>query len=375
MGAGNIDAPDIYAVESSYVLRYTKGDMSDYAAPYKDLTGKDVEQAVKDAQIADYNVEIGRNKNNDIVGIAYQATGGAFIYRRSFAKDVWGTDDPDAIQGKIGGGSGSWDQYWKAADELKAKGYAINAGDSDMWHAIENSSDSGWIVDGKLNIDPKREAFLDVSKKLSDNEYTAEIDEWSFEWQQSMRDEYEKKVFGYFGPAWLINFALQENCGGSKAGEGTYGDWAVTEAPIGFFWGGTWVLGSKNSAKYGKDKAVGELINYITLDATTDGLQYKWANGTFYADGGTKDTVASGVVMAMADGTLDFLSGQNMFDVFVPANKFAKGDNITQYDDLINNYWREAAREYAKGTITREEAITQFKENVKYDLGEVITVE
>ena len=34
---------------------------------------------------------------------------------------------------------------------------------------MENSSQQGWIVDGKLNIDPKREEFLDLSKELKDN--------------------------------------------------------------------------------------------------------------------------------------------------------------------------------------------------------------
>ena len=27
--------------------------------------------------------------------------------------------------------------------------------------------------------------------------------------------------------------------------DGTYGDWAITESPIGFFWGGTWVVSSQ----------------------------------------------------------------------------------------------------------------------------------
>ena len=66
-----------------------------------------------------------------------------------------------------------------------------------------------------------------------------------------------------------------------------------------------------------------QLIEWVTLDTSDEGLQYGWANGNLYGDGGTKDCVGSGTVMAKSDGKLDFLGGQNMFDVFVPANQFA----------------------------------------------------
>jgi len=367
--AGGKDAPDMYAAESAFVLKYTKGDMSAYAAPYKDL-GIDVDNAIKAANIADYTVQIGTNPDGDLVGLGYQATGGAFIYRRSIAKDVWGSDDPATVKAKIGGGSGSWDQYWVAAQELKDKGYAICSGDGDMWHAIENSSDSGWIVDGKLNIDPKREAFMDVSKKLVDGGFHHDTQDWQDGWFADMKAD--GGVLGFFGPAWLINYTIAPNCGGSAVGEGSYGDWGVTESPIGFFWGGTWVLASKSCIDNGKAEAIGELIYYITLDPTEDGLQYKWANGTLNGEGGTKDTVASGTVMSVSNGELEFLAGQNMFDVFVPANANAKGDNLTQYDETINGYWREQVRFYAHGDKSKEDAIKDFKQNVADNLDIIV---
>lgn len=366
LAAGGSDAPDMYTAESAFVLKYCQGDMSSYAAPYKDL-GIDVDKALADADIAQYTVQIGTNADGDLVGLGYQATGGAFIYRRSVAEATWGTDDPATVKEKIGGGSGSWDQYWVAAEELKAKGFGICSGDGDMWHAIENSSDSGWIVDGKLHIDPKREAFFDISKKLKDNGYHNDTQDWQDGWFADMKGEGEKEVLGFFGPAWLINYTLGQNCGGSAVGEGTYGDWAVTESPIGFFWGGTWVLASKSAIDNGKADAVGQLIYYITLDPTTDGLQYAWANGTL-SDAGTKDCVASGTVMSISNGEIDFLGGQNMFDVFVPANANAKGDNLTQYDETINSYFREQVRFYAAGEKSKEDCIKDFKQNVKDNL-------
>lgn len=178
-----------------------------------------------------------------------------------------------------------------------------------------------------------------------------------------MKGEGAKQIFGFFGPAWLINYTLAPNCGGEAVGEGTYGDWAVCEPPIGFFWGGTWLLANKDVPAE-KVEAVKTIIEWITLDCTEDGLQYMWANGTLNGEGGTKDCVASGTVMAMSNGELDFLGGQNMFDVFVPANQYANGKNLTPYDETINSAWRDQVRQYSSGEKSREDAIADFKSNV-----------
>ena len=356
---GGADAPDLFAAESAFVLKYSQGDASQYAASYKDL-GIDVDAAIAAADIAQYTVDIGTNGNGDVVGLGYQATGGAFIYRRSIAKDVWGTDDPAEIGKIVGPG---WDKFYQAAADLKAKGYGIVSGDGDPWHAIENSSELPWVVDGKLTIDPKREAFLDLSMQLKENDYHNDTQDWQDAWFADMKDAGAKKILGYFGPAWMINYVIAGNSGD------TFGDWAVCEPPVGFFWGGTWVFGSASSPN---KEAVGEIIEWITLDTSEEGLQYMWANGTLNGEGGTKDAVASGVVMGKSNGELEFLGGQNMFDIFIPANQFANGKNLTQYDETINRFWRDQVRAYTAGTKSREDAIKDFKQMVADNLDIIV---
>lgn len=386
--------PDIYGAEADYVFKYSQGVASEFAATYEEL-GIDVEAGIAAAEIAPYTIDIGtRPADGKVVALAYQSTGGAFIYRRSIAKDVFGTDDPAVIGEKIGAGSGNWDKFFEAAADCAKAGVSIVSGDGDIWHAIENSADSGWIVDGKLNIDPKREAFLDYSKQLYDNQYSNRTQDWTEQWYVDMgktadeaalaenaanlaKDEgieadatfKTKPVLGFYGPAWLINYVMAGNSGGEKPGEGTYGSWRVCAPNVGFCWGGTWVLAGQgaleNDAK--KDFIKG-VIEYITLDTSKDGLQYAWANGTLNGPGGTKDTVASNVVMDQSDGTLDFLGGQDMFKPFQDANDAATGRNMTQYDETINSYWRKAVRQYVNGKCTRDEAIEKFKQNVADNL-------
>ena len=152
LAGGGSDAPDMYCAEAAFVMKYTQGDAAHYAAPYEDL-GIDVAGDIQAADIAQYSVDIGtRPDDGKVVGLGYQATGGAFIYRRSIAKEVFGTDDPDTIGAAIGAGSNGWDKFYEAAETLKGKGYGIISGDGDLWHAVENSSEQGWIVDGKLNM-------------------------------------------------------------------------------------------------------------------------------------------------------------------------------------------------------------------------------
>ncbi len=367
---------DMYAAEAAFILKYTQGDAAQFAAAYKDL-GIDVDKAIKDAEIAGYTVDIGtRPSDKAVVGLGYQATGGAMIYRASIAKEVFGTDDAAAIEKIVGGGSGKYDEFWKAAAKLKEKGYPIVSGAGDVWHMVENSASAGWIVDGKLNIAPERQAFFDISKQLVDNGWSNETTDWQPSWFADMKGlpqegKDNKSAFCFFGPAWLINYSMKDNCGGKEApadgnfAGNTFGDWRVCKAPVGFFWGGTWVLASKSAAENADKKAgVAELINWITLDASDKGLQYMWANGTFNGEGGTKDCVASGKVMAKADGKVAFLGGQDMFPTFIAANANATGKNMTQYDEGINSLFREQVNQYAHGQKSIDDALKTFKSNV-----------
>ena len=366
LAAGGADAPDFYCAEEAFVLKYTKGDMSSFACPYEDL-GIDVDAEVSAAEIAPYTVDIGTNNDGKLVALGYQSTGGCFIYRRSIAKDVFGTDDPKEIGAIIGAGSGNFDKFFEAAETLKGKGVSILSGMGDLWTVIKHSADQGWLSDdGKLQIDPKIEQYMDYSKTLIDNGYTNDTSAWGDAWFADMKDEGTNPVFGFFGPAWLINYTLAPNCGGEKVGEGTYGDWAVCEPPVGFFWGGTWLMANKDSDK---KEAVGQIIDWITLNCTETGLQYYWANGTLNGEGGTKDVVASNTVLGISDGKLDFLGGQDMFEAFIPANSYASGKTMTQYDETINNAWQDQASQYAHGEKDKDTAIADFKTNVTDQLG------
>ena len=365
--------PDIYSAESAFVKHYSSGAMGQYALPYTDLISG-LSSKILSAQIAEYTVNLGKNSSGDVVGLAYQTTGGAFIYRRSVAKQVFGTDDPELVSNAIGGGSGSWTKFFEVAETCNDKGIAILSGDASLWHPVEGSAEKGWVVDGKLHIDSKREAFLDYSKNLYVNGWTNKTEEWSEDWKADIQGKGKKPVLGFFGPAWLINYSMEPACNKDDDGNviNNDTDWAICDAPVGFLWGGTWMFANKNlksdTSEEGKRKleAIQKIIEWITLDTTEEGLQYQWANGLI---NNAKDTVASKVVMEKSDGTLDFLNGQNMFDYFIPANEKAPSNLLTEYDEKINALWRFEVNKYAEGLTTREQALHNFKIAVYSELG------
>jgi hypothetical protein len=61
-----------------------------------------------------------------------------------------------------------------------------------------------------------------------------------------------------------------------------------------------------------------------------------------------------------------------MFDAFVPAGQNANGKNLTQYDETINQYFRDQVREYTAGNKSREQAIADFKQQVADNLDVVV---
>ena len=98
------------------------------------------------------------------------------------------------------------------------------------------------------------------------------------------------------------------------------------------------------------------------------------ANNMLFEYGGMKMSVPSRVVMEKSDGSLEILNGQDAYPIFIEAAENARGDNLTEYDEQINLYWRDAVRAYTSGECTRDEAIRWFKRIVQDSIPE-ITVE
>ena len=359
--AGEGTAPDLYIAEADYIFPYTQGEFSQYAATYEDLLGADVMNRIKEAGIADYSVNLGTNADGKLVALAYQSTVGAFIYRRSIAKEVFGSDDPATVESAIGAGTQSWDKFLEAAETLKGKGYAIVSGLDDLYQVSDKACKTPWVVDGKFNIDKERTAYIDLAEKVIANDYSNDTASWGTDWYADMSDENERKVFGWFGPCWLINYVIAGQCEDKAA----FGDYAVCKPNLGFWWGGSWLFANAQVLDDAdKKEFCAKFIEWVTLDTSETGLPYNFANGT-YAWTSAKDTVSSSVVLAKSNGTMDFLGGQDPFAIFIDATSFASSKCKCAYDADLNGFFQDTVSLYAHGKISKDDVMTKM-----YDLCE-----
>ena len=96
---------------------------------------------------------------------AYQATPGALFYRRSLAKEYFGTDDPAEIQELLV----DFDKFTEAAAVVKEKSggdtYMV-ASSGDFQNPFFANRAQPWIVDDTLVVDPMVEEYVDTAKTV-----------------------------------------------------------------------------------------------------------------------------------------------------------------------------------------------------------------
>ncbi|MBQ6149351.1 MAG: carbohydrate ABC transporter substrate-binding protein [Oscillospiraceae bacterium] len=329
---------DLFLAEADYIIKYTN---SDATMDVKSIGVTDFSNTYK------YTVEAASDANGVVKGVSFQCCPSALIYRRSIAKEVLGTDDPAEVQAALD----SWEKFDEVAAVAKEKGYNMLATPLDSYRVFSNNTTSAWVVDGKLNIDSAIQAWMDQAETYMAEgyaKYPAGI--WSEEKNSEMFKTGTSMCF--FGPAWYFNFCMGNAMDEEK---GCYGDWAICKGPQAHFWGGTWML-----AATGTDNPtmVADIMNSFINDAdlvsklVSEESQFsnnQAVNAKFAADESYGNA---------------FLGNQNDTAVFAELAKDIKFQNITPYDQLINESLQNAYSEFLSGTVDKETAIKNFKDKV-----------
>lgn len=335
------DKIDIFLVEADYALKYVD---TDYTMDLADL-------GITDAVTANqyqYTKDAVTDSNGKLKGISWQGCPGVLVYRRDVAKDVLGTDDPAEVQKAVA----DWDKFAETAEKVADAGYKMTSSVNDTYRVFSNNVTSKWVEDGKINIDENIKTWVDMSKKMVDAKQTETYALWSDDWNKGFY--MDGNVFCYFGPAWLIDFCMACDQEGSV---GAAGNWAATEGPQGFFWGGTWIC-----AAAGTDNK--ELVKDIMLALTTDeeimtGIVKKdhdFVNNTNVMESKATDS-------SFGDA---YLGGQNPIAMFCNGIETVSLANTTGYDQGCNEEFQNAMKGYFDGNYaTYEEALQVFYDAIK----------
>lgn len=340
--ASDDDKVDIFLVEADYATKYTKSDftldiVNDIGLTEEQLS--DQYQYTKDIVTVD-----GKQK-----GTTWQATPGLFAYRRSIAKEVFGTDDPTEIQALIS----DWDKFDEAAQKMKDAGYYMLSGYDDTFRAFSNNVSAPWVNGTQIVVDPQIQAWIDQTEEYTEKGYNNKTTLWAPEWSADQGPD--GKVFGFFYSTWGINFTLLgnalEDAEGEKAvGNGIYGDYAVCEGPAPYYWGGTWIC-----AAQGTDNIpfIRDLMERLTCDADTM-KQITLDTEDYTNNQAAMDEIANSTYAS------EFLGGQNHIALFAEAAKKIDMSNISDYDQGLNETIQQCMHEYFEGNVDQETAWENF---------------
>ena len=334
---------DLFLVEADYAVKYVDTDYTLDVKADLGLTDEDV------AGMYQYTKDIMTSSTGSLKGLSWQACPGGYIYRRSFAKDVLGTDDPTEVQAALA----DWDKFDAVAEQAKAKGYFMLSGFDDAYRAFSDNMTAPWVVDGKIQKDPSIVKYIEMTKKYTDNGWNNKANLWSAE--SGAGAGKDGKVFGYFGPAWFIDFCL---AGWTKAdanaegavGNGSWGDWAFTEGPQGFSWGGTWICGAA-----GTDNKT--LVSDILKTMTTNKDVLVDITKT-YND--FTNNVATMEEVAATDFSSAFLGGQNYLPLMLKNAQNIVRAKSTMYDQTCTERLMTAMTDYYNGVVDLDTAWANF---------------
>ncbi len=335
------DKVDIFLSETDYVNKYTDAD-ADVAMPLKDL-GIDPETDLAD-QYA-FTKVTASDVNGTQRGSTWQCCPGLLVYRRDIARDVFGTDDPEAVGEKVK----DWDTMKATAAELKAKGYFTFASYADTFRLYGNSIAEPWVKPGEnvIRVDQQIMNWVSDSKEWLDAGYLDKTvkGQWNADWNQAMGSS--SQVFAFLFPAWGIDFTLKPNW------DGETGMWGVTNPPQEYNWGGSYV-----HACTGTDNP--QHVKDIILAVTADKENLLKISRDF-SDFTNTQTSMQAAAKDDANFSSEFLGGQNAFKYFAPVAENIVIAPLSPYDQGCVELIQNSFSDYLQGQVDFDRAKANFE--------------
>ncbi len=341
------NVPDIFVGEAAYVRQFVE------AGYWTNLS-----EAPFNADTSDmfpYAAEMGTTEDGDVVALTWQTTPGGWFYRRSLAREYFGTDDPEEI-GKL---FADWDSVLETAkllhDESGGEVKMFPGTGETLFRIFYSARTTPWVNgDNEFAIDPQMLDFMRIAKEIRDAGYDAKLDDWSGPWFEAMNTPPgEAEVFLWGWPTWGLFFVMNGQTN-------SLGDWAVAAPPDPFFWGGTWAGIYKDSP----NKALAwEFISMLTQDEAWM-EEYALRAGEFMSNTNVMEKVKD-------DYASETLGGQNPLQYFYEQTPYIDASAIQGYDYQINNIFAQVLNEYLDDQLTFDEAVAAVGQRVQEALPQV----
>jgi len=330
-------APDIFLMEADFAKKYVDSDntlgiaelgITHYDKNYQ--LNYNYDDLSSQFGAAYFCVE---DASHAVKALTWQVSPGGVFYNRELAKTYLGSDDPAVVQKSFA----SFDAFMAMAQKLNTdsagKVKAISGYD-DIWRSFANTRATGWVVDGKINIDPQMDKYLDYAKQIKDEGLSFETAQWSADWTANMSNS---SVLSYWGPMWLLNPDMSISY--AAAMQPNPGKWGVCAPPVSFAQGGSFIAASRFD---NNKKTTYDLLKYFTLDAASMGKMA--ADGIFVNNWAIMEAVGK-------DPKVD-VSGVDMENPYSVLNFEAMKldlSAVTANDPAINAIFQQKVAAYMNG--------------------------
>ena len=168
-GTDQDEGVDLFVVEETYLRDYVESAASMDVIGEVGLTQEDLSDQFL------YTQQMATDADGKLKAVSWQAAPGVFAYRRSIAREVLGTDDPEKVQEAVA----DWEAFADTAEAVKEAGYYMLSGYEDAYRVYADNVTSAWVENGALNIDPHLEDWAVQTREFAEKGYTHGTEQWS----------------------------------------------------------------------------------------------------------------------------------------------------------------------------------------------------
>ena len=226
-GASEYDWVDLFVIDEVNIEKYI-GDGVDVALDLRRIGIRNREMR----QQFSYTRTLATD-GLQVLGASFDVSPGVFLYRRSVAKAVLGTDDPGVISESVK----DWDAFRMTAEKTGEAGYKMLAGYDAAFDVYSQAVGHDWQSDdGSIQIDEHLMQWVETTDDFVKKGICGDAEIGSDEWMAGLTGKGD--VFGYFLSAEEIELFKEEI---DESNTDSYGDWGIAPGPAGWYRGGSWL--------------------------------------------------------------------------------------------------------------------------------------
>jgi hypothetical protein len=325
---------DLFLLKPEYAADFIN---SEYVIPLSEL-------GITEAELSDqfeYAADLTSDDNGVQKGFMYKLYPEVFVYRRSVATAVLGTDDPVKVAEYVK----DFETLEKTAQKVINSGYfMLGTYEEDINIFLGNDRMQNVYENGELIVPPSWKEWADHAKSYVDKGYAVPEYYLGDGWYERLESG---NVFGYIGNSYYAEEYLADSF------YDNYDDWAICPAPAAAYSEGVILCVAKGTDN--PDFAA-EIMRYMITDKEE-------LRSTALGDNLLSNSVSVMNEIYEENGAADFLGGNETLKIYIDtANKIKNAKSDYSINSKIFDFYTYSLSDYLTGEKTYEQCLEGFLE-------------